>query len=167
MKTNFFMSLLLLLFFGCTKQESAQMTPQEQDNAKKEIRAIANQILHGAENMDVEAVSQPYLNSPDFIQINTDGSMVDFQGRKNGTTEFLKSLVSLKFTTIKDEFRFLPDNIVLYAWLGKCEMTLKTGEHLNIDSYAATDVFTKMINQWKIIYSHESASPAVQEKPKK
>jgi ketosteroid isomerase-like protein len=167
MKTNLLITLVLFFFFGCAKQEPAQMTPQEQETAKKEIREVVNLIVQAANKMDVEALLQPYSNSPDFILFNTDGSMVDYQGGKNGTAEWFKSLAALKFTTVKDEFRFLPNNIVICAWLAKCEMTLKTGEHSKIDTYGITLVFRKIDNQWKVIYSHESALPPVEEKPKK
>jgi ketosteroid isomerase-like protein len=167
MKTNLLITLVLFFLFGCAKQEPIQMTPQEQETAKKEIREVINLNCQACEKLDVEADLQQYSNSPDYIFINTDGAMMDFQGAKKLTAEFFKSLSSCKLTTVKDEFRFLPNNIVLYAWLGKCEMTLKTGEHLKIDTYGATNVFSKINNQWKIIYSEESALPPVQEKPKK
>jgi ketosteroid isomerase-like protein len=167
MKTNLLITLVLSFFFGCAKQQPAQMTPQEQETAKKEIREVISLIVEACDKMDLEALFQPYLNSPDFILINADGSMVDYQGAKNGTAELLKSLSSLKYTTVKDEFRFLPNNIVIYAVLFKCEMTLKTGERSKIDAFGVTAVFNKINNQWKIIYSHESASAPVQEKPKK
>jgi ketosteroid isomerase-like protein len=91
--------------------------------------------------------------------------MVDYQGTKNGTAEMYKSLTALTFTTIKSEFRFLPGNIVICAWLGKCDITFKTEERATIDSYAITFVFKKLESHWKIIYSHESASPPVEESP--
>ena len=167
MKPTLLITLALFFFFGCARQEPAQMTPQEQDAAKKEIREVVDLILQAGDKMDVEALFQLYSDSPDFILFNTDGSMVDYQGAKNGAAEMFKSLAVLKYTTVKEEFRFLPNNIVICAWLGNCEMTIKTGEHLNINTYAVTLVFRKIDNQWKVIYSHESALPPVQEKPTK
>ena len=164
MKTKFLAMLLVVIFFGCTKHEPTIMTAQEQEVAKKEIRAIVDQILQNANKMDAEALLQSYSNSPDFLLLNTDGTMVDFQGAKNGTIEIMKGLSSLKYTTIKDEFRFLPDNLVICAWLGKCEMTLKTGENMKNDIFGVTLVFSKIDNQWKVIYSHESSLPPVQVK---
>jgi ketosteroid isomerase-like protein len=166
MKTRILMTLLLSFLFGCA-QQPAQMTAQEQETAKKEIREVVNVILQSAQKLDVEAVLQPYSNSADFILINPDGSMADYQGAKNGTADFIRPLSALKFTTVNDEFRFLPNNIVICAWLGTCEMTLKTGEYSKIEKYGVSMVFRKINNNWKIIYSHESASTPVQEKPKK
>jgi ketosteroid isomerase-like protein len=143
------------------------MTPQEQDVAKKEISEVLNQQLQTASKLDAEALMQSYSDSPDFILLTTAGSMADYQGTKIGTAEIYKSLTALKFTTIKNEFRFLPGNIVICAWLGRCDITFKTEERATIDSYAITFVFKKLDNQWKIIYSHESASPPAEETPTK
>jgi ketosteroid isomerase-like protein len=167
MKTNLLITLALFFFFGCAKQEPAQMTPQEQETAKKEIREVVNVIFQSLEKMDVEALFQSYSNSHDFILITTEGSMLDYQGAKNEHAEWFKSLSSLKVTSVKDEFRFPPGNIVIYAWLGKFEMTLKTGEQLQIDKFGVTLIFSKIENHWKVIYQHSSALPPVQEKPKK
>ena len=165
MKPTLVMGLALFTLIGCGRQEPAQMTPQDQDVAKKEISEVLDQQLQAASKLDAEALLQSYANSPDFILVTTTGSMVDYQGTKNGTAEMYKSLTALKFTTIKSEFRFLPGNIVICAWLGKCDITFKTEERATIDSYAITFVFKKLDNHWQIIYSHESASPPVEETP--
>ena len=167
MKPTLLIGLAVFLLFGCGRQEPAQMTSQEQDVAKKEISEVLNQQLQTASKLDAEALLQSYSNSPDFILLTTSGLMVDYQGTKNGTAEMYKSLTALKFTTTKNEFRFLPGSIVICAWLGKCDFTFKTEEHATIDSYAITFVFRKLDNHWKIIYSHESASPPVEETPTK
>jgi ketosteroid isomerase-like protein len=167
MKPTLVIGLALLMLFGCGRQEPAQMTPQEQDVAKTEISEVLNQQLLSASKLDAEALLQSYANSPDFILLTSAGSMVDYQGTKNGTAEMYKSLSALKFTTTKNEFRFLPGNIVICAWLGKCEVTFKTEERVTIDSYAITFVFKKLDNHWKIIYSHESSAPPVEETPAK
>jgi ketosteroid isomerase-like protein len=167
MKPTLLIGLALFLLFGCGRHEPAPMTSQEQDVAKKEIGEVLNQQLQAASRLDAEALLQSYSDSPDFILLTTMGSMIDYQGTKNGTAETYKSLSALKFTTIKNEFRFLPGNIVICAWLGKCDFTLKTGERATIDSFAITFVFKKLDNRWKIIYSHESASEPVEETPTK
>jgi hypothetical protein len=43
-------------------------------------------------------------------------------------------------------------------------MTMKTGEKLKIDKFGITFIFTRIDNQWKVIYQHSSALPPVQEK---
>ena len=165
MKPTLLIGLALFLFVGCGRQEPAPMTTQEQDLAKKEISEVLDQQLETASKLDAEALMQSYSDSPDFILLTAVGSMTDYQGAKSGTAEIYKSLTALHFTTVKNEFRFLPGNIVICAWLGKCDLTFNTGERGTIDSYAITFVFQKLDDHWKIIYSHESASPAVEESP--
>jgi len=162
MKSALLILLVVFFFSGCSRQEPVQMTVQEQDVAKKEIRGVADQILQSLNTMDVETLLQPYWDSPDFVLVSTDGSMGNYQTAKNGTVEMFKLLASLKYTTVRDEFKFLPGNTVIYAWSGKSEFAFKTGEQARIDTYTITFVFRRMDNSWKIVYAHESASPPVE-----
>jgi hypothetical protein len=163
MKTNLYLVLALLLFFGCTKQEPMQMTPQEKGIAKKEIKEVVNFIFQSLEKLDAEAAFQPYLNSPDFILFTVYGTMVDYQWAINGHAVWFKTLTSIKVITTKEEFRFLPDNLVIYPWLGKFEMTLKTGEQVTVD-FGVTMILRKIDNQWKVIYQQTSQVPAAMER---
>jgi ketosteroid isomerase-like protein len=167
MKTILFITLALFFFSGYARQEHAQMTPQEQKTAKNEIREVVNVIFQSLEKMDVEALFQSYSNSPDFIFFTTDGSMVGLQEAKNHHAAWFKSLSTLKVTPIMDEFRFLPGNIVICSWQGKFEMMLGSDERLKIDKFGITFIFSKIENQWKVIYQHSSSLPPVPEVPKK
>lgn len=151
MKTNYFFILILLFFFSCAKQEPTQLTPQEQETAKKEIKEVVNVIFQGLEKLDAEAAFKPYLNTSDFIRFTVYGTMVDYQGAKNENAAWFNTLSSIKVTTIKEEFRFLPDNIIIYPWLGKFEMALKTGELFTVE-FCVTMIFRIIDNQWKVIY---------------
>ena len=163
MKTNLYLVLALLFFFGCTKQEPTLMTSTEQETAKKEIKEVVNVIFQGLEMLDAEAAFQPYLNTPDFILFTVYGTMVDYQGAINGHAAWFKTLTSIKVTTLKEEFRFLPDNLVIYPWLGKFEMTPKSGEQLAVN-FGVTMIFRKIENQWKVIYQQTSQVPAAMDR---
>ncbi|RJP66595.1 MAG: hypothetical protein C4539_11185 [Ignavibacteriales bacterium] len=164
MKKNLFIILVLFFFSGWTNQKASQINLQEQETAKKEIREVVNVIFRSLEKMDIEALSQSYSDSTNYILIATDGTIADYQVAKNHHAIWFKSLSSLKITPIKDEFRFLADNIVVCSWQGKFEMSLKTGKKLKIDKFGITFIFTRIDNQWKVIYQHSSALPPVQEK---
>ena len=162
MKTILFNMMIWFFFFGCATHLTAQMTAQEQETAKKEIREIAGKIFQNLEKMDAEALFQSYSNSPDFMFITTDGSIVGWQEAKNHHAAWFNSLSSLQVTTNKDNFRFLPGNIVIYGWAGKFEMTLGSGQQLKNDKFAITFIFSKINNQWKVIHQHSSALPPTQ-----
>lgn len=163
MKTNLFFMLALILFFGCVKQEPTIMTSKEQETAKKEIKEVVNLIIKGLEKLDAEAAFQPYSKNNDFILFTVYGTMVDYQGAIDGHAAWFKTLTSIKVTNLKEEFKFLPDNIVIYPWLGKFEMTLMTGEQVTVD-FGVTMIFRKINNQWKVIYQQTSQVPTDQER---
>jgi ketosteroid isomerase-like protein len=162
MKTLFLSFWIAVLFFDCTGQEPSKMNAQDQETAKIEIREIVNQIFKSANNLDLESLFKYYSDTPDFLLVHLDGSLLDFQGAKKVTGETVNALSFVNYSIIKDEFRFLPNNIIICAWNGKCEMTLKTGEKMKIEKIGITFIFKKIDNQWKVIYSHRSASPRVQ-----
>jgi hypothetical protein len=162
MKTNLFIMLAFFLFYGYSKQTSAQMTSQQQETAKKEIGEVINKIFQNLEKMDAEALFQPYSNPAGFILVTTDGSMVDLAAAKNEHQAWFMSLSSLKVTPVKEDYRFLPGNTIICTWQGNFVMTFRTGMQLKIERFGITFVFSKIDNQWKVIYQHSSASPAVQ-----
>ncbi|MGB8490563.1 MAG: nuclear transport factor 2 family protein [Bacteroidales bacterium] len=162
MKTILLITLALFSFRGYASQEPLQLTPQEQEIAKNEIREVVKGIFRSLEKMDVEALFQSYSNSSDFIFFTTDGSMAGLQEAKNHHAAWFKSLSSLKVTTIRDDFRFLPGNIVICSWLGKFDMTPGSGEQLKINKFGITFIFSKIDNHWKVIHQHSSALPPVQ-----
>lgn len=162
MKTNYVTVMLIFFFSGFATPLTAQIAAQEQETVKKEIREVAGTIFRNLEKMDAEALFQSYSNSTDFMFITTDGSMAGFQEAKNHNAAWFQSLSALKVTTYNDNFRFLPDNTVIYNWLGKFEMTLKSGKQLKNDKFAITFIFSGTDNQWKVIHQHSSALPPTQ-----
>lgn len=161
MKMNYLTVLLIFFFVGCTKHLAAQMTSQEQEVAKKEITEVIGTIFMNLQNMDADALYQSYAESPDFIQISTEGTMVDFQNAKSLHAKWFTSLSSLKVTPVKETFRFLPCNTVIYLWLGKFEMTTKQGVRLKVDKFGITFIFRKVDGQWKVIHQQGSSLPPV------
>jgi hypothetical protein len=167
MKTNIFITLVLFFLFGFASQEFAQMNLQERETAKKEIGEVVNIIFRDLEKMDVEALSKSYSDLYDFILITTNASIANYQEANTEHAKWFKSLSSLKVTTIREEFRFLPGNTVICAWQGKFEMMQKTGVQYKIDRFGITFIFSKIDNLWKVIYQHSSSVPPVKEETKK
>ena len=163
MRTNLIVTLTLFILLGCAQPQPAPMAPQEQEAAKKELTEAVNAIIQSLEKMDAEALFESYSNSPDFILFATDGSMADYQLAKSHNAGWFKSLSSLKVATVKEEFRFLPGNVVVCAWHATFDMTLKSGGEPKMD-FAITFVFNKTENRWKVVYQHTSALPPAPEK---
>lgn len=163
------------LFSGCKNQNkskeqnslSSEMSTEEKEIVKKEISAVGKFVIENAAKLDPETAMKPYLNDPEFLVINTDATYGDYAKMRTSNIEAFKQLFSFKQTTIKEEFRFLTKMEVLYTWFGKNEIELKTGGKITNESYIGTMLFKKINNKWKIVYAHESASPAIEEKVRK
>ena len=161
----FFMGTIILFSFTLTscQNQSAEFewTEKEKEIAKKEISNVAKVIIESAEKVDIQSALEPYLNSPEFMVVNPDGSIDNYDNFKINGTESFKQFTAYNQTTIKEEYRFLNKDLVLYTWIGKAEIVLKTGEKMSFDSYVGTMLFRKLNSKWRITYAHETASPPV------
>jgi hypothetical protein len=76
-------------------------------------------------------------------------------------TESFKSVKSMSFTTVKEDFKFLSKDLIMCTWIGNNEFELMTGEKMKIEPYVGSMLFCKKDNEWKIIYAHESSAQPV------
>ena len=166
--TSIILSLSVLLF-SCQTNDSkkanvnqaTELSSDEKETAKKEISARIDEIIKGAKELNVEAALKPYSNDPDFKIVSPDVSVTDFTTMKNVQTEGFKTLASMNFATIKQDFTFLEKDLVMCTWTGMNEFQLKTGEKMKIDPYVGSMLFRKKDNVWKIIYAHETTATPV------
>ncbi len=160
---------LSVLLFGCQTNDSkkadanqaTELSSEEKETAKKEISARIDEIIKGAKELNVEAALKPYSDEPDFKIVSPDASVADFATMKNVQTEGFKTVTSMNFTTIKQDFTFLEKDLVMCTWTGMNEFQLKTGEKMKIDPYVGSMLFRKKDNEWKIIYAHETSAAPV------
>ena len=61
MKVNIFGAALLLFCLGCTTQDSNQLSPQEKDQIRNEVKAVADSIWAKWEELDPEGALQVLL----------------------------------------------------------------------------------------------------------
>lgn len=151
-----------LTLAGCTAWGFARMPAQ--DSVKKEIEEAIGTIFRDLQNMDAESLYQSYAESPEFIQITTEGAMFDFQLAKNLHERWFGILSSLKVTTENQIIRILPGNTVICSWFGKMEMATKQGAQLKTDAFGITFIFRKVDGKWKVIHQQGSSLPPVQVK---
>ncbi len=156
MKTTLFVMLSVVIMIGAVAQAQGQKINQEQESATKEIAGVVDAIVRGLETMDADTLFQSYQESPEFILFTTDGSMVGYGAAKAHHVKWFNSLLSLKVTPVREEYRYLPGKAVLCAWRGKFAMTLKAGGEPKVD-FAITFVFQKIGDCWKVTYQQTSA----------
>jgi ketosteroid isomerase-like protein len=124
-------------------------------------------MIATAVRLDAEAGLRFYWDSPDFIAINPDGSISDYQAIKKLSDEGVKTIAVMTMSTTRADFKVLTQDIVICAWRGKGEVTLKAGTKMSYDPDALTLVFRNIDGKWKIVYSHESATIVTEKVRKK
>ncbi len=166
MKPKTLVTVLLFLSLGCTSQQSNQLTQREKDQITKEITAVCDSIIAKAEKLDVGFLDY-YADSPEWGMVNADGSRWDHQTTLKMVPDLFKSMTAWKWTTTRRDFTFVSRDMVICAWDGKDETTLKSGDKTTYDPHAYTMIFRKIAGQWKAVYSHDSGIPVTQKSGKK
>lgn len=170
MKVNKILISIILcssvLFYSCQTNDktkaavtqTTELSPDEKETVKKEISARIEEIIKGAKELNVEAAAKPYSSDADFKIVNPDASVTDLKTMKSAQAEGFKTLASMNFTTIKQDFAFLAKDLVMCTWTGRNEFELKSGEKMKIEPYVGSMLFRKRNNEWKIIYAHETTA---------
>ena len=162
MKADISVAVLFLFILGCNPQQGGQLTEQEKNQVKSEVKVVCDSITAKFERLDGEGAMQYYSDSPDWLCCFADGSRLDFQAFKKGESDLKSSITSWKWTTTSQDFIFLAKDIVLCAWDGKDDAILKSGDKITHDPHAYTMIFRNIAGQWKVIYFHDSGIPVTQ-----
>jgi hypothetical protein len=167
MKANFFVAAFLLFVIGCTQQQSDQLTQQQKDQIKTEVKAVGDSAIAKWERLDGEGAAKYYLDSPDWVMFGADGARWDYKTFIKAQPEFDSTVTSWRWTTTAEDFIFITKDVVITAWIGKDETIMKSGDKITYDPHAYTLVFKKIDGQWKVIYSHDSGIAVTQKAGKK
>ena len=166
MKRNIIVTVLLLFIVGCTSEQSDQLTQQQKEQIKSEVKAAADSIMARFERFDADGSIQYYWDSPDFTKLNVDGSQNDFQTQKEAMNR-VKSLTAVKVSTVSEKLTVVTKDVAICVRQAKLEMSLKSGDRLTCDPFAYTLVFKNISGQWKVILSHESGTLVTEKAGKK
>lgn len=133
----------------------------EKDKIVKEVKEAFNTVVDGCESLDMELAFKVFYNSPDFYMIAPDCSICDYRTYVDNNIRYLKECSDFKLTTFNEKIKFLSSDRIVYTWIYKAEATLKTGDRDIVEKAAATFLFEKIDNEWKVIYYHEASLPPV------
>ena len=167
MKTGIFLSMMFFLFLACTSHQSNQLTNQQKDQIISELKKVIDSSIPKWENADTTGYLNYYLDSPDFISINSDGSKSDYRAFKKEIIDQFNSSTSRSFSKYTVNFIVLNKNIVICTFLGEGSMTLKSGDKISFYPSTATMIYKKIDGQWKVTYIHESGTFTAQRIDKK
>jgi len=154
MKLTAFVALLLVVCGGCSPQQSEQLTQQQIDQIKNEVKVVVDSITLGT---DVNVRMQYYWDSPEFLAFNLDGSQADRETVRRSHEWLDDSVVAIKLS-LHDEYPVVTKDLVISVWHGTEELGLKSGDKVEYQPRVQTFVFRKLEGKWKIVYSHESGT---------
>ena len=167
MKAKISVAVLLLFSFGCTSRQTEPLTQQQKDQIKHEVKTICDSIWAKWDRMDGNGVLQYLWDTPEFVAFNLDGSRSDIEAIKKGIVDLASSATAIKLFPSREDFYVLSKDAVVYAWFGKTEISMKTGDKITYDPEAETYVFNKVAGQWQIVYIQQSATVFTQKAGKK
>jgi ketosteroid isomerase-like protein len=157
-KSRLMIAALLLSLLACTQKQPDQLTQRQKDQIKNDLKAVVDSMIATALRLDGDAGLQFYWDSPDFLAINPDGSQSDYQAMKRLGIEGVKTIATMTMSASKVDFSVLTKDIAVCTWIGKGEVTFKSGDRMTYDPDALTLLFRNIDGKWKIACSHESAT---------
>lgn len=167
MKTYISVAVLLLFLVGCTAQQNDQLTQQQKDQIKSEVKAVGDSIVARVERLDGVDAAKYYADSPEWVMFGADGARWDYKTFMKAQPEFDSTVTSWKWTTTAEDFIVITKDVVIAAWTGKDVTIMKSGDKMTYDPHAYTLVFKKIADQWKIVYGHDSGTLVMQKAGKK
>ncbi len=166
-KTAALCTVLLLVGFGCAAKDSGQLTPQQIQEIKSEVKATTDALTAKTELLDMQGFFEYCLDSPDWTFLGPDGSRVDYQTARTASIEGYRNLAGHKLTPAHENIVVLSKDTAIWGWVGRVEDLMRSGEKATTDPLAVTLVLKKNAGQWKVIWWHTSCNPPVMQKAEK
>ena len=146
-----------------TFQQNDELTQQQKDQIKSEIKVVCDSIFEKAVKLDPDVISQYY--SPNLVVVR-DTLLFDYQAWKKGWAEFMDNTSTFKWTTVSWECIIISKDFAISSLVGKMEYIMKSGEETTIDPIGWAYVWKKVHDQWKIIYENYSGIHVIQKADK-
>ena len=153
MKTRFIFLVLLIVCFSCGTNNKP-VSDAQKEKIKGEVKEVVNTLIKGCEEANFDVFSEPFLDSPDFVDINN--------GKTYSYKEFIASkpvfntLLNQKCTIVNEKYTFLDKSTVLYTADSKWSVNYKDGHSTLEDPEAIMCMFKKIDNKWRVTYLVDS-----------
>ena len=161
MKTTVVAATLLLFGAGCTSRQSEELTQQQTDQIKSEVKAVGDTIMARFERLDGTGAFQLYANTPHWVMFNTDGSQWDYETTRKAMNDSTSVAARYQYTTLRQDFMVVDRDLVICAWVLKDEVINKSGDTIVYSQHPYTLVFRRIAGQWKVVWSHDSGVPVI------
>ncbi len=154
---------LLLLGVGCSPRQPEQLTQQQQDKIKSEVRAAGDSVMARFVGGDwAGAIHHFYANTPHWVMFNADGTQWDYQTTDRLVADSVNAIARYRYATLHRDFWVVNKDLVLCAWVISDTAVTKSGDTVVYAQHPYTAVFQRIAGQWKLVWSHDSGVPVVQ-----
>jgi len=161
MKAAIVAATLLLVGVGCTRRHNEELTQQQADQIRSEVKAVGDSLMARFERLDGPGAFELYANTPQWVMFNMDGSQWDYETTQKAMDDSIASAAKYEYTTLRQDFMVVSPDVVICAWVLKDEVIRKSGDTIAYDQHPYTIVFKRIAGQWKIVWSHDSGIPTV------
>jgi ketosteroid isomerase-like protein len=164
MRTKIFIAVLLLFILCCTSQQIDLLAQQQNDQIKKEVKALSDSIFERVSKLDKNVIAQYY--SPHLVVVR-DTAVFDYKAWKKAWADFMTYALTANWTPYKWECIIIAQDLAISSFVGKFEYTMKSGDKTTIDPIGWSHVWKKEDGQWKVIYENYSGVHVTQKADKK
>jgi len=153
MKATLFVAALPLLFgVGCARQ-SEQLTQQQTDQIKSEVKVSADSVIARWARRDGKGAMEYY--APDVV-IVADTMKMGFQAYRQGWMAYDSSASAVRVRPIREDIIPLVNDLAIWSWVGNVEVDLKSGDTVTTTPQMYSQVMKKVAGRWKVVFSHPS-----------
>jgi len=157
-RSSVFFCFLLPLIFCCgCKINPSELSEEEKNNIKKEVRSIVEEGIIAANNHDPDAMMRVHWNSEDYLAI-TNGTFLNGWETLYNVVSFVHSNPRNQSFTIEQEvvdIRVL-NNLTAYVIAKGRLINVPTKDSTITENYALTMIVEKIDGEWKKTIAHES-----------
>ena len=167
LKTFCFLTMiaaLLISIFSCATLQGDQLTQQQKDQIKNEIKAASDSIFEKAKRLDKTVITQYY--SPHLVVVR-DTLLFNYQAWNRAWADYMSYITTFNWVPMHYECIIITKDLASSSYIGKLEYTLKTGDKTSIDPIGWAYVWKKTDGHWKIIYENYSGIHEMQMADKK
>ena len=157
--TLYSLAVVTALAVTANAAPGAPLTDAQRARVIAEVQVVTTAMKDACERRDADAAFRDFLVGPDMLAVASDGEVVDPDAYRDGMRTFYGSVARLHFATIREEFRVLAPDAVLYVWSYKVEGTSTKSGPWVINPETSSFVLRKLDGAWKFIFFHESAAP--------
>lgn len=161
MRATIVAATLVLFGAGCTSRQGEELTQQQTDQIRSEVKAASDTLMARFERLDGPGAFQLYANTPQWVMFNMDGSQWDYETTRKAMHDSISKAASYHHTTLRRDFMVVNRDVVLCAWVLKDEVINKSGDTIAYSQHPFTLVFRRMAGQWKVVWSHDSGVPVI------